>query len=360
MKAMLLIPALLMASAQAHAQDKAQTSQDGVEQAIRDRNQAPDLDIRTGFAGSGVQLSTGNDNTSVTLVGARSWSRSNDRRLSFSTASAMLTAPVSDKDKKEGAFLTEGGLPKSLSLQGALTIAFSRNPPLPGTREERFRAYQKQQEQCRSLAETAEAREQCERLAYSASGGSTLYDTWNDTPVWYLGASSAIGKRNFSYLATDDFQSRDANRTEYSLSAFGGVNPGNRPLYLGLGYEYRSQYQAVSSRTRCKAASTGTQECFTGAFAQPERNIDSSVFAVTRWQWEFDLGRSGKLPVGVAVNAAYDTRDKVFGIGVPIYFISGASGLNGGVRVDWQDVEDKDERFGVRIFVGTSFKLFGN
>ena len=63
-----------------------------------------------------------------------------------------------------------------------------------------------------------------------------------------------------------------------------------------------------------------------------------------------------KLPIGFSLKAAYDFEDKVFGVSAPLYLFSDSSGLRGGLRVDWQNVEDK--RFGVGVFIGTPFKLF--
>jgi hypothetical protein len=358
----------LLAATPAFAQDDTGPSlEEAAQQQVRARNQAPDLDVRTGFAGSGVQLNAGSDSTNVTLTASRSWDSTNAESLSFNTASLVITAPIDDKDKKEGAFLTEGGLPESFSVQGSFTFAFSGNPPLPATLEERGRIFKEEQAKCLAAAETRvteagkiAARAECKKLQISTGPGTALADPWNDTPVWFLGASAAVGRKKFDYRSIADFKEQDSNRTEYSFSGFFGVNPNSRPIYLGAGYEYRRQYKAPTSRTLCHPATgTNPQECFTGAFAKPEKDIDSSVFAVARMSWTLDLGGGAELPIGLTIKAAYDTKDKIFGIGAPLYLFSDSSGLRGGVRVDWQDVEDNDERFGVRVFIGTPFSLFG-
>ena len=361
MRKQLISAVALLASSSALAQEALDTTYaEEKRREIVSRNQSPDLDVRTGFAGSGVQLSAGSDSSSVTLTASRSWDSTGERTVQFNTATLLVTAPISDKDKKEGAFLTEGGLPKALSVQGSLTLAFSGNPPSPGTYAERRRLYFERRTRCLAEAgEDAAARTRCEDAIFDTGPGEPLVDAWNDSPVWFVGASATVGTRNFDYRSIQDFAEQDSDRTEYALSLFGGVNPDSRPLYLGLGFEYRRQYEAADSRTLCQPATGGApQECFTAAFAAPERDIDSSLFAVARWKWDVDLGRDLRFPLGIAVKAAYDLEDRVFGVGVPVYFFSDSSGLRGGVRFDWQDVEDDDARFGFRIFVGTPFELF--
>lgn len=362
MKRSLFVAAILPFSTQALAQIEADDEYKAAAQRnVRDRNQAPDLDVRTGFAGSGVQLAAGGDATSVTLTASRSWDASTKEALSFNTASLVVTTPITDKDKKEGAFLTEGGLPKSISLQGSFTLTISGNPPSPKTLEERRAQYLAAVKKCQAEAITTAARAKCTDMEFSTGPGSEIVDAWNETPMWFLGGSAAVGKRNFEYRSISNFQEQETSRTEYAFSAFGGLNPGSRPIYLGVGYEYRRQYKAPTSRTLCQSTAGATpQECFTGAFGEPEKNIDSAVFAVARWQWEFDLGRGAKVPLGVSIKAAYDLKDKIFGIGAPVYLFSDSAGLRGGIRVDWQDVEKKDERFSFRVFIGTPFSLFGS
>jgi hypothetical protein len=96
-------------------------------------------------------------------------------------------------------------------------------------------------------------------------------------------------------------------------------------------------------------------ECFSGAFANPNKDKDATIFGVARRQVDLPLGAGAALPIGVEIKVAYDAEDKVFGVSAPLYLLSNAdSALRGGVRVDWQ--EDKDVKLGV--FVSSAFSLF--
>jgi hypothetical protein len=323
------------------------------------RNVAPDADVRTGLAGSGVQLLAGGDTTAVTLSASRTWDTVGPNRLGYNQASVVVTAPVTDKKKGEGAFVTEGGLARSLSVQASFTIAFSGNPPDFATPEQRRILFQRQVEQCQREAASAAAKSACATMNFRDGGGAGE-DVWTESPLFFLGVAGGVGRKPFEYRRLSDFAEQEVSRTEYSVSGFVGVNPNSRPLYLGAGYEYRRQYVAATSRTLCQPSVAGApQECFSSAFAEPERDIDSLAFAVARWRGKLPLGTG--LPLGISAKVAYDTRDRVFGVGVPVYFIpDGTGGLRGGVRVDWQDVRGEDNDLALRIFVGVPFTLFGN
>ena len=361
---LVLVPLLLAAEpvhAQASADDPDLDRYEAAEQRdVRQRDRSPDADVHTGFAGSGLLIAAGGDETDVSLTFSRSWDGSSQRSLSFNTASLKLTAPITEKDRQEGAFLTESGLPNAIAAEGTLTVALSRNLPSPGTADARFQAYKAEVAKCLATARGEAARKACKRSAVSTGPGEPLLDAWNMTPVWFIGLSGSVGRKEIDYRNLADFAKMKARRTEYAFSGFVGVNPDYRAYYFGAGYEYRRTYDAPKSRTLCQPAAAGTPgECFTAAFAEPEREIDSSLFAVARWQGKLPLGEDFELPIGVAIKAAYDTKDKVFGIGLPVYLFSDGKGLRGGVRLDWQDVDDKDERLRFGLFVGTAFGLTG-
>jgi hypothetical protein len=232
------------------------------------------------------------------------------------------------------------------------------NAPDAATYAERQQLYRARVADCHKDAKTPAASEKCDSLNFSLDAGEDLSDPWQKKPVWFLGFSAAVGRKNFDYRNLADFAEAKARRTEFAFSGYLGVNPNHRPFYLGAGYEYRRAYKDAKSRSLCPPAAAGApQECFTGAFAEPERNVDSAVFAVARWQGQLPIDDDHKVPIGIALKASYDTKDKVFGIGLPIYLFSDGKGLRGGVRLDWQDVDDKDERLRFGLFIGTAFGL---
>jgi hypothetical protein len=330
---------------------------------LRDTNQAVDLDVRTGFLNSGVLVSAGGDATNVSLSLSRSWDGGND--LSFNSGSLVLTAPITDKDRKEGAFITEGGLPNSYSLQASFNRAWVADRPLPASLAVRTELLTRARERCQIAAVTDASRTACATASMrrleadhlTADERARIQDRFG---LWMTGLSGSIGTREFEFRRLSDFAKDSVNRTEYSASAFFGYTPGSSPIYLGAGYEYRRQYRNVTARTLCPPPAVGAPlECFTASYGEPQRNVDSNVFAVARWQGELAV-LGGRLPLGIELRAAYDTHDRVFGLALPIYFLSGADGLRGGVRFNWQDVDDRDERFGFRVFIGTPFHLLGS
>ncbi|HEX8527046.1 hypothetical protein [Allosphingosinicella sp.] len=331
-------------------------------------HQSPDLDVRTGFAGSGVQIVTGSDASNVMVTLSRNWDSSSGGNANFNSGSLVLTAPIDNKDRKEGAFLTEGGLPNSYSVQLSLARTWvPAETPLPASLEVRRSIFHAARERCVSAALTANARTACATADaddlmghISQSERKQLRDSFLDQPLYRVGISGTVGQREFQFRQLADFSKASTRRTEFSVSAFAGLSPGSVAAYLGIGYEYRRQYKDVAAQTLCPTPATGAvQECFTAPFGEPTRQVDSTIFGVVRWQGQFSLGGGTAVPLGLEIRAGYDTRDDIFGVSIPVYFLSDGNGLRGGVRLDWQDVEDKDERFGLRVFVGTSFNLFG-
>lgn len=331
---------------------------------VRQTNQAVDMDVRTGFLDSGVLVSAGGDATNVSLTLSRSWDGESGGDLSFYSGSLVLTAPITDKDRKEGAFVTEGGLPNSYSLQGSFTRAWIPALPLPGNLELRRELLHRARERCALAALTEASRTACATASMRRLESQHLTEEERAQirdrfPLWLTGISGSVGTRQFDTRRLSDFGKESMNRTEFSVSGFLGYSPGTSPVYLGAGFEYRRQYKNIAARTLCPTPPPGGPlECFTASYGPPERNVDANVFAVARWQGELAV-LGGRLPMGIELRAAYDTHDRIFGLSLPIYFLSGSDGLRGGVRFDWQNVDDRDERFGFRVFVGTPFRLLG-
>lgn len=336
---------------------------------LRALNGSADNDPRTGFLGSGVEVSAGSDASNVSLTLAHSWdNRVPGSNLNFTAASLVLTTPISDKERKEGAFVTDGGLPNSYSAQISVTRAWIRDTRVQSPIERRLEINNAAVAACRAARRTTPAKEACDRMnTDELHEGRFMSDTDFHTSMsgyatqnlWLTGLSGAIGTREFSFRRLSDFMEEKVQRTEYSFSIYGGVAPRSSAFYLGAGYEYRRQYKNVPARTLCPPPAAGAPlECFAASYGEPARNIDSNVFALARWQGGVRLFGSN-LPLGIEVRGTYDTRDNVFGVAVPIYFLSGSDGLRGGVRFNWQDVDNRDERYGVRVFVGTPFHLLG-
>ena len=182
-----------------------------------------------------------------------------------------------------------------------------------------------------------------------------------DSPIYLYGLSGSVGFDDFAVKNFMDFESETVDRTPFGASAFFGVSPNSSALYLGAGVQYRVQYKSADSRTICpdevadEMLPDNLTECFSGAFANPNKDKDATIFGVARRQVDLPLGAGAALPIGVELKVAYDAEDKVFGVSAPLYLLSNADGaLRGGVRVDWQ--EDKDVKLGV--FVSSAFSIF--
>ncbi len=327
---------------------------------------APQLDVSTGFAGSGFELFANGDSSSVALAVGRNWDANTNTSLNTNGLSLKLTTPL-NKTTKIGDFVTQTGLSNSTALQISFTRLSLNNPALPATVERRRELRAKGIAACKDAQQTEAAKKACETLDtdvlwrrghLSASEYNEIRDSvYNTTDVWYYGVSGEIGYKEHKYRDESDFSKQSDTKTPFGFAAFVGLNPNDSPFYVGTGVEYKVEYKDAESRTLCMPPPTsGPQECFTSSFMAPVRDKDLTVFALARYQWELGFGTSRAIPMGIELKAAYDFEDDTFGISVPLYLFSDKEGnLRGGVRVSW---EDDNNDLSAGVFVGSSFSLF--
>jgi hypothetical protein len=321
---------------------------------------APDLSPKTGLAGSGVVLTADSDGSEAAIAFGRSWDGA--RGIDFNTWGVKITAPL-DKKTKSSSFLTDDGFAKG----GALTVSYSsvrgREFALPATPARRRELLALGRVRCERDA-PRERRPACAAATFSEvseylseAERAEMTDQFLTAPIWLYGVSGSIGRANYGYRDAASFSEKSAERTPYSVALSVGYSPDSRPIYFGGGLEYKVDYKAAKERTLCpQPAAGGVIECFTAPFASPKRDISSSVFGVTRFQWLLGSSPETALPVALEFKGAYDTKGKEFGAGAALYLFSdGKQNLRGGVRASWSG-ETGDVRAG--IFVGSAFSLF--
>lgn len=326
------------------------------------------LDMQTGFAGSGVAVESGSDSSSIQLALSRNWDDVGDEWFKNHVIGIKLQAPL-NKATNSGSFITSSGLTASSSLEVGYSRSFVRNADLPGYRARRAELLTLARQRCADAAENQQSRTDCGKGTWAQL--STDYATaaemrelrdegFLDTNVWMVGGTLGVGYADFKFRDQQSFAELSSTETPYNISAFAGVSPSSSPSYFGVGYEYKIQYKDADEQTFCPAGSAVTPvECFTSPFLSPVMDVDSTVFLVARRQHEFRLGGAKSLPVGVELKLAYDLKDDVIGASLPIYFLADKeAGLRGGIRLDWQDDGDRDVVFGV--FVATAFDLFSS
>ena len=173
----------------------------------------------------------------------------------------------------------------------------------------------------------------------------------------YYGISTEVGYEQFDVISVDNFEESSQDEVPYSVSAFLGVSPNNKALYLGAGFNYSVQFDDAQSQTICPAGQAETSTiCQTGSFADPVRDRNASLFGLARYQTNLSLFNTD-LPVGAEVRFAYDFEDNTFGITAPIYlFTNSDNRLTGGIQVSW---DDDDSNVDLGVFVTRQFNLFG-
>ena len=178
-------------------------------------------------------------------------------------------------------------------------------------------------------------------------------------PLVLLNVTGSVGVRDYSSLNPGDFSDRKTERTSMAFNLTGGVSFGNTGLFLGGGYQYRRDYKDAEKREVCPAGST--TGCRTEIFDLPKADIDNSAFAVLRFRGPQVGIANGTAPI-VEVKVAYDFQDKLWGVQIPIYFVTDEEGgLRGGLRFTYEsrgnDPNKQTTTFGV--FMVKSFDQLG-
>jgi hypothetical protein len=326
---------------------------------------SPDLDLRTGFAGSGFSINAGADSSSVSLLAGRSWEALSSEKFSTNEFSLKFTAPI-NKSTKSGSFLTNTVLADSLSAEISYARTIGKEPPLPTSRDERKEIVERARKRCVDAAATEDIKKRCAGMTAAelakdymtnAEKRKIRDNAFLDTSIWRYGLSASIGYEEFDYKDAATFEELDTTKTPYSAGIFAGVAPDDRAIYYGAGYQYKVTYQDADEQILCMPSMMGANiECFEDSFSEPERNVDSVLYALARLQSSFSLGKGEPIPVGVEFRVGYDIEDEVTGVSLPVYFYTDSeSSLRGGIKTEWQEDEDEVE---LSLFIASSFDLF--
>ncbi|MCW3848661.1 hypothetical protein OF829_15605 [Sphingomonas sp. LB-2] len=152
-------------------------------------------------------------------------------------------------------------------------------------------------------------------------------------PVYLLNVTGSVGKRAYDSFDPANFAERSTDRTSVAVNVAGGISFGNTGLFVGAGYQYRRDYSDPEKRIVCPAGST--TGCRSEIFDLPTPDIDHSAFALTRFVVA-PIRVGGVAPM-VEIKVAYDFQDKLWGVQVPVYFLTNDDGgFRGGVRFTWE------------------------
>jgi hypothetical protein len=331
--------------------------------------QQSQLDSQAGFVGSGISLNSTSDTTNVAVAIGRKWDGFEGLNYSDNNVTLKFSTPITSKENKSGQFVTSSGLADDTSVEIALTRRFWEGVNNLPSLERRSEIIETGLIRCESIAERLKDKEkekacragnldQNARIHLTAVELKELLGTSRrDSRLFLYGISGTLGINSFEYRDVTTFEKQDSDKTSYNVSAFFGYAPKNQPLYYGAGIQHKLSYKNQDNQTLCQDPTVTPLECFTSPFSPPKKNKDFSVFALVRGQTSVPAFGSINWPIGAELKLAYDFEDDVFGVSLPVYLASDSKGnLQSGVRLDWEDKDDRDIVFGV--FVSSKFGIF--
>ena len=330
--------------------------------------QQSQIDPQLGFIGSGMSVEASNDKTNVALAFGQRWDDAEGDDYTDNNIIVKFSTPITSKENSLGQFVTTSGLADTASIELAITRRHWKSVNDVTKLAERANLVEIGLRKCEADAKTDEEKQACrpalhqEKIArrYLTRLQLDELDSYSrrNSPLYLYGASASVGFDDFDFRDPVSLEESDVTRTSYGISAYLGVAPKDAPLYFGAGVEHKITYTDQDEQTFCRNQTTTPVECFTGAFDEPKKNTDSSIFTVIRGQTALKINNVIDWPIGVEAKVAYDFEDDVLGIGVPVYFIPNSDGgLQAGVRLDWEDKDDRDVVLG--IFVSSKFGIFG-
>lgn len=155
-------------------------------------------------------------------------------------------------------------------------------------------------------------------------------------PVLLVNVTGSLGTRAYESQDPATFTERSTDRTSVAINVTGGFSFGTTGFFLGGGYQYRRDYSDPQKRVICPPGVT--TDCPSEIFDLPTADIDHTTFVLTRFVAPIDLGGVNPL---VEVRIAYDFEDKLWGLQVPVYFLTNDDGgFRGGVRFTWESRPD--------------------
>lgn len=191
---------------------------------------------------------------------------------------------------------------------------------------------------------------------YGSEADIAGYDGWNAGGLWFFGASTEIGRSNYTFLVPATFMEDSSSRTSYKGQFFAGHVARTGLSSLQASFSYSRAYTEQDPVQLCQPNGMGAQQqCLSGAAGPPART--NKYIAAAEFRQLFDLAEHGSIPrVGIAPRLSYDFKRDAMLVDLPIYLASNKDRLlNGGVRFGY-DTGKKDFAFG--LFVGAPFSIF--
>jgi hypothetical protein len=334
---------------------------------------SPDQDLRTGFAASGIVLTSDLGKTDASIAISRSTSRLDaaGRHLVFNAFTGKVSAPV-NKDTGEASFLTDAGLPGAISLElgfASTRASYFSYSARGVTADQIADALDAAAARCESAKKTSGSSYDCtpndvamrkwltpeERQLIAAPIADQVITTW--------ALSGGIGSASYDWRDALTLKPASAHRTVYHITAeLGGTLVSRNSLaggwHLGIGGEYRHDYSEAKKQILCSPPpATGPQECFQSPFAAPGHDNKAMAFVIARRRFYIaDLD----LPLGVQIKGTRDFLHHQWGGEVALYGFADAKGkLQGGIKAKFQSHDDdpstKEKTAAVAIFVGTAY-----
>lgn len=166
-----------------------------------------------------------------------------------------------------------------------------------------------------------------------------------------FGLQGGFGYNSFTYFDPATLTKLSANKMPYSGKVFLGYMPDpTTPFIATASLEYQHAFKSATAETKCLNASTPTLKCASGAFTAPiasEKYLTSLNLRYVDTLW----GHA----VGAAPVFTYDLKSRIYGIDLPVYFISDAKGNpTAGIDVGWTS---NTHVFTIGIMIGAPFSL---
>ena len=331
---------------------------------------SPDQDLRTGYALTGIVLTSDLGKTDASLALSRGTSRLDaaGRHLIFTTLTAKATAPI-DKDSGEASFLTDAGLPGAASLELGFSLTRTPYVTLAVTPDDVIEVLDRAVARCKAVNKAAGSNEDCTENSHALEKwlspdersrlAAPIADHWTTT----LALAGGIGRASYDWRDALTLTPTSGRHIVYHVTGeLGGTwvskNRFAGGWHLGIGGEYRHDYSEAKKRILCSPPpAAGPQECFQSPFAAPGHDDKAMAFGIARRRFYV---ANLDLPFGLQVKGMHDFRHDQWGAEIALFGFADKDGkLQGGIKAKFQthdnDPATKEKRAAVAIFVGTSF-----
>jgi hypothetical protein len=331
---------------------------------------SPDQDLRTGYALTGIVVTSdlGKTDASLALSGGTSRLDAAGRHLFFTTFTAKATAPI-DKDSGEANFLTDAGLPGAASLELGFSLTRTPYVTLAVTPDDVINVLDGAVARCKAVNKAVGSDEDCTANSHTLEKwlspdersrlAAPIADHWTTS----LALAGGIGRASYDWRDALTLTPTSGHHIVYHVTAeLGGTRVSKRRFaggwHLGIGGEYRHDYSEAKKRILCSPPpATGPQECFQSPFAAPGHDDKAMAFGIARRR--FYVARLD-LPLGLQVKGVHDFLHDQWAAEIALFGFADKDGkLQGGIKAKFQthdnDPATKEKRAAVAIFVGSTF-----